>query len=220
MDALRISPRYNSRDWQALDHGDANDWAKASAIVRDRLEGRFLQFATQCLKQDYSGFVVLSIDSLLAETIQQFIDGITDGHGHSKTLVKRFLEGGRFQPEFDASAREAFYRDIRCGLLHQAEAKGMWLIRRNQESLLQKTAGGDGYIIDVQRFHAAIQGSLDDYLTLVVEPASVGLRTNLWEKMNTICRVRDARGALYEAELPARHQPPDFGGADFGPFRG
>ena len=46
MDALRISPKYTSRDWQALDPKNSSDWAKAAEVVRDRLEGRFLQFAT------------------------------------------------------------------------------------------------------------------------------------------------------------------------------
>lgn len=214
MDALRISPNYDSRAWQALDLGDSDDWVKATAIVRDRLEGRFLRFASLCLEYEYSGFVVLSIDCLLAETVQQFSEGITDGRYQSKELIKRFLEGGRFQPDFDAAAREAFYKDIRCGLLHQAEAKGMWLVRRNQPSLLHKTIRGNAYIIDVKRFHAAVQGSLDDYLSLVTEPASAGVRANLWQKMNHICRVREAWGVLYETDVESsvtqsitRHAP-------------
>jgi hypothetical protein len=200
MDALRISPHYTSLDWQDLDANDPEDWREAADVVRDRLEGRFLRFAGTCLEDKHSGFVVLAIDSLLAETIQQFMDGVTDGHGQSEKMVKRFLQGTRFQPDFDANVRKAFYTDIRCGLLHQAEAKEMWLIRRKQTALLQKVAGGQGYIIDVQRFHAALEGSLNDYLMLLCEPASSSLRSNLWTKMNQICSVRAARGALYEAE--------------------
>ena len=65
METLRISPKYTSSDWAALDRTDAAHWPKAVAIVRDRLHGRFLHFADKCLKDDYSGFVVLSIDCLL-----------------------------------------------------------------------------------------------------------------------------------------------------------
>jgi hypothetical protein len=200
MDALRISPRYTSLDWQALDSSDPKDWFKAADIIKDRLGGRFLWFASNCLRAKYSGFVVLAVDCLLAETIQQFKDGITNGHGRSEEMVKRFLEGTRFQPDFDADARKAFYRDIRCGLLHQAEAKRMWLIRRKQPALLQKIANGRGYIVDVERFHAGLTGSLDDYLKLLTEPTKSLLRSNLWKKMDQICSVRMARGALYEAE--------------------
>jgi hypothetical protein len=57
-------------------------------VIRDRLEGRFLRFASNCLTAKHSGFVVLAIDCLLAETIQQFIDGVTNGDGRSKEMVK------------------------------------------------------------------------------------------------------------------------------------
>jgi hypothetical protein len=99
MDALRISFRYTSLDWQALDARNPNDWAKAPAMVRDRLDGRFLRFAADCLMDQYSGFVVLAIDCLMAETIQQFVDGVTNGHRRSKEM--KFLAGPRFQPDFD-----------------------------------------------------------------------------------------------------------------------
>src|SRR6185369_18072232 len=112
MDALRISPNYTSLDWHALNSSVPQDWKKAADVVRDRLDGRFLGFASKFLKSKDSGFVVLAIDSLLTETIQQFEDGITNGRGKSEKLVKRFLEGKRFQPDFDAAARNAFYHDI------------------------------------------------------------------------------------------------------------
>jgi len=147
----------------------------------------------------------LAIDCLLAETIQQFMDGVTNGSGRSEEMVMRFLEGARFQPDFDANARKAFYQDIRCGLLHQAEAKRMWLIRRSQPRLLQTVgdADGQGYIVDVERFHAGLQGSLNDYLSLTCDPARSLPRSNLWKKMDQICSVRMARGALYEATSSA-----------------
>jgi hypothetical protein len=82
-DALRISPKYRSSDWQALSIHTSSDWARAAEIVRDRLEGRFLRFADSWLTDAFSGFVVLSVDCLLAETIQQFRTGETDGKGKS-----------------------------------------------------------------------------------------------------------------------------------------
>lgn len=199
MNALRISPRYTSLDWQRLNLSNTKDWSTAAEIVRDRLDGRFLRFASDCLKKRYSGFVVLAIDCLLAETLQQFSEGITDGSGQSKKMITQFLQGKHFQPAFNPKAREAFYVDIRCGLLHQAEAKKMWLIRRKQPSLLQSTAGGGGYIIDVEKFHGALQASFEEYLMAIPESSNAPLRSNLWKKMDHICSVRTARGALYEA---------------------
>jgi hypothetical protein len=89
----------------------------------------------------------------------------------------------------------------------------MWLIRRKQPALLQKVTnseGREGYIVDVECFHAAVQGSLNDYLKLISDPANSELRSNLWTKMDHICNVRAARGALYEDEgdLAAPQSPP------------
>lgn len=139
---------------------------------------------------------MLSIDSLLLETIQQFRDGITNGEGQSRRLVTKFLEGKRFQPVFDNDARIAYYTDIRCGLLHQAEARRMWLIRRDQPELLKRFPHGDGYIIDVRQFHKCVRQSMNDYLDELRKTQSVLLRQNLWRKMGQICSVREQRGAV------------------------
>lgn len=200
IDALWISPHFTSNDWYDLNRTFQGDWSKAAKIVRDRLDGRFLRYASNCLRSPYSGFVVLSIDSLLLETLQQFREGETNGHAKSKQMVTRFLEGKRFQPDFDSKARDAYFSDIRCGLLHQAEAKKMWLIRRGRASLLEPSPDGQGYIIDVQMFHKAVRGSMNDYLRELLQPTSNELRTNLWTKMNHICSVRSQRGAVYPVE--------------------
>jgi hypothetical protein len=202
METLRISPKHTAKDWEKLDRNEPTDWPKAVRIVRDRLHGRFLHFADKCLKDDYSGFVVLAIDCLLAEALQQFIDGVTNGDRRSKELSKKFLEGSRFQPYFDTDdLRLAFYQDIRCGLLHQAEAKNKWLIRRKQKALLKNV--NDGYIIDVERFHTAMKASLRDYFALLCKPESTNLRDKLWTKMDHICNVRAARGAMEILESSA-----------------
>jgi hypothetical protein len=198
-EGLRISPKYTSSDWNTLSIDTPADWVRAVEIVRDRLEGRFLRFVDSCLPDPFSGFIVLAVDSLLAETIQQFREGETNGTGKSKKYIREFLSGPRFQPDFDEDATTLFYSDIRCGLLHQAEAKEMWLVRRGQPVMLKPVPGGKGYIIDVPRFHAAVRQSLGDYYQELIDPSRGGLRTKLWKKMDQISRVRTARGVVYEA---------------------
>lgn len=199
-ESLRISPRFIADDWYALKCDSPNDWAKAAEMVKDRLDGRFPRYASNCLRSPYSGYVVLAIDSLLLETLQQFREGVINGHGRSREMVTQFLGGKRFQPAFDPEARNAFYSDIRCGLLHQAEAKRMWLLRRGQKAMLQPSPDGQGYVIDVQAFHKAVRGSMTDYLRELRQPTSNQLRANLWEKMAHICSVRTQRGAVYAVE--------------------
>jgi len=197
---LRISPKYSAKDWSTLVRGAPEDWARAADIVRDRLEGRFLRFADSWLTDPFSGFVVLAVDCLLAETLQQFRAGETSGSGKSKRYITQFLSGPRFQPDFDQDARLRFYEDVRCGLLHQAEAKGMWLVRRGQSKMLRIVTNGSGYIIDVERFHDAVRLSLEDYCRDIVDSSQEDLRGNLWRKMEQICGIRTARGLLFEAD--------------------
>lgn len=198
--ALKISPNYTSEDWLSLNRDDPCDWEAAALIVKDRLDGRFLYYAGKCLGSPDSGFVVLSIHCLLLETLQQFIDGIIDGHGKSKSLVKKFLQGTRFQPFFDELASESFYSDIRCGLLHQAEARDMWLIRRGERALLSRITSTEGYILDIQLFHEAVGLAFNDYLDSLRDPNQAQLRKNLWVKMNNISNVRAQRGALLSVD--------------------
>jgi hypothetical protein len=196
MEALRISPQYKAEHWRKLDKSKEEDWPTAAAIVHDRLHGRFLKFADMCLKEDSSGFVVLSIDCLLVETLQQFIEGETRDWSDSERSFKRFLAGPRFATSFiPPQTRRRFYLDIRCGLLHQAEAKKKWLVRRKQAGML-RLVGPDEYIIDVELFHAAVKGSLDDYLAEILKPERADLREKLWTKMDHICNIRESRGAM------------------------
>ena len=199
-DVLRISPQYSSTDWFALSIQDEEHWQRAVTIVQDRLAGRFLRFADTCLPDPYSGFVVLALDCLLAETIEQFRAGIINGNGKSRKLIKRFLARPRFQPYFDEDARTHFFEDIRCGLLHQAEAREKWLVRRGRSVMLEKIELGRGFIIDVKKFHEAVGCSLQDYLDELVAPENAGLRAKLWKKMDHISQIREERGLLYESD--------------------
>lgn len=113
MDGLRISPNYSAAYWNALSSSTPSDWMRAAEVVRDRLEGRFLRFADNCLKDPFSGFIVLAVDCLLAETIQQFRVGDIVGKANSEKHIKNFLAEQPFQPEFDEEARTRFYKDIR-----------------------------------------------------------------------------------------------------------
>src|SRR5437660_4686406 len=109
MEGLRISPKYSSEDWSALSISAPADWTRAADMVRDRLEGRFLRFVDSWLSDPFSGFIVLAVDSLLAETIEQFRAGETDGRGKSQRYISHFLCGPRFRADFDDDAKKRFY---------------------------------------------------------------------------------------------------------------
>lgn len=195
---LAISPNFTSSEWISLSQLSSADWLTAIQILRDRLEGRYFRFLHHLIEDPHSGFIVLSVDCLLAETLAQFRAGFTSGDSRRGRFIKQFLAGPRFHHHFDEQARTRFYEDIRCGLLHQAEAKQMWLVRRNQPEMLQKVETESGYIIDVQKFHAAVHDSFEDYCEELLDPSCVELRSNLWIKMDDICKTRNQRGLLLD----------------------
>lgn len=199
-DALKISPQYTSDDWAALDISNPEHWIRAADMVHDRLNGRFLRYATNALRSPYSGFVVLAIDSLVLETLQQFRLGVTtEGRGKSEKYITAILARPQFNQHFVGTAPKDFYADIRCGLLHQAEARNKWLIWRNQEQMLS-VQPGKRYIIDVRLFHRAVLACLKSYLREVRHPENQDLRAKLWKKMTDISNARTLRGVEFAVE--------------------
>ena len=81
--AKRISSLHNSSDWSPdLADIDSTSWANGIEIIKDRFESRYFKPIDQLLnssdkKVKYTcGFLVMSIDCLLIETLNQFYLGL------------------------------------------------------------------------------------------------------------------------------------------------
>lgn len=196
--ALRISPKYDADDWRRLNPEDPKDWQCAVAIFRDRIEGRFIRYADDLVKDEHSGFVVLAIDCLVVEALEQFIKGETETpYKKGESYFVNLLTGDYFPRGFDEDTARRFYQEIRCGLLHQAETKGMTLVRRGRENLVERTPDGKGMVIDVMRFHESLKHAIEAYSQALVDPSKTDLRSRFWTKMDGIARVRENRVALF-----------------------
>jgi hypothetical protein len=196
--ALRISPRFDATYWQRLNLDEETDWPRAVEVFRDRIEGRFVRYANDLLKDLSSGFVVLAIDAIVAETLEQFIQGVGETPWKKGEDYFVSLLTGRFFPEgFDKETASRFYTEIRCGLLHQAETKGQTLVRRGREKMVEKTSDGIGMIIDVVKFHESLRTAIDAYGKALVEAGEADLRKKFWNKMDGIARIRENRVALF-----------------------
>lgn len=76
----KISPKHLSNEWNT-DLADVNSptWTSAIEIIRTRFESRYFSPIKQLLNSNdktvkYNcGFLIMSIDSLLIETLNQFI---------------------------------------------------------------------------------------------------------------------------------------------------
>ena len=81
--AKKISSKHYSTDWTAnLADRNSPDWTTAIEIIKERFEARFLKPVEILIAHPEkeirvnSGFLVMSIDCLLIETLNQFYLGL------------------------------------------------------------------------------------------------------------------------------------------------
>ena len=88
-----------------------------------------------------------------------------------------------------------FYKQIRCGLLHQSEAEGVSRIKRGGNlPLVSETADGASLVINKEAFHALLETEIDRYCEQLKSAANQPLRAAFRRKLNAICRVEGSDG--------------------------
>lgn len=190
-DNIRISPKYSAADWRTIAFCREQDWKKAIEIFIDRIDGRFLRYIRQIEFNKYAGFVVMALDCLLIETLQQFYAGVQD------TPIKKgrdyfitFLTRGTFGHFFTQDLANKFYRDIRNGILHQAEIKGSSKISiRTDSPLVNYTSDKKGIIVNRKLFHQDLLLEFEDYVSRLRDQGEKELRNNFRRKMDYICQI-------------------------------
>jgi len=192
IESMEISPRYNARNWTSLTFSAEEDWQKAVDIFEDRIRGRFLDIIACIESHAYAGFAVLALDCLLIETLQQFREGKHETpSGQAKQYFVRFLTQTSFGDFFSEETAVMFYKQFRCGILHQAEVKATSLVRRRQVPLVDFTDDRQGLIINRELFHRQLVIEFEHYVGQLREnnPLSKVMRQNFRKKMDYICRV-------------------------------
>lgn len=187
---MRISAQYTTEDWKALTFSDEAEWELAVDMFRDRINSRYLDHIDSLMTRKVSGFAVLSLDCVLIETMQQFREGTRNTpSGKGKQYFVNFLTGTAFSQHFATKSAERFYKEIRCGLLHQSEAEGSSRIKRGDRPLVELTADEKSVIVNVPRFHELLKEVIASYASELLRPESTACRKAFRKKMNFICRV-------------------------------
>jgi len=190
---VRISRNYSVEDWKRLRFASEADWKQAVAIFEDRLETRYLEHIRAILPRSTSGFAVLALDSVLIETLEQFRRGKPKTpKRQGQQYFEAFLTETAFSEHFDVPLAALFYKTIRCGLLHQAEAEGTSRIKRGGgRPLIAYTVDHSGVVINTRRFHEILEQVIRDYSAQLRKPDSMSEREAFRRKMNYICRTED-----------------------------
>jgi hypothetical protein len=194
---MKIAPNFEAARWKELelDSAVSPDWDIAISVLKSRISERYIapgdflvaaEKETPAIRRRF-GFAVLAIDCLLVETLGAFLDGLEETTGRSKDVFCKFLTSRpQFRRDFPQSMAEQFYREFRCGVLHQAEVGGsskVWSIG----PIVQKH--GDSVIVNRNEFHQRLKSDFTEYLQELRDPINAQLRSNFRTKMDFIARA-------------------------------
>ena len=140
----------------------------------------------------------MAIDCLLIETLQQFIKGVSETpRGKNESYFKKFLIS-YFKEYFDDEKAKMFYRQIRCGILHQAETKENSKIKISHELPIVKfTKEKDGLIINRKKFHGKLKKAIKSYIRQLKDTTNEPLRNN-FRKKNGLYLQNRVSGVIYK----------------------
>lgn len=117
---------------------------RMAKFIYERFNERYIEpFEAICDKKKKNGFSLMAISCLMIEALETFYQGLEDSR---KDKNSNDIYGGDFFEAFFSHCDELtefkgmgikFYKNIRCGILHQAETKGGWKIsRKGRDPLL------------------------------------------------------------------------------------
>jgi hypothetical protein len=199
---FKISEKYLNTYWTGLTLVDDSsiNWTNGISVIKDRFDSRFFNQIDKVKDDEFSGFVVMSIDCLLIETLMQFYLGVDNTEinyrGNQWKAFRDFFKNSRhFNSDFKTNKIcETFYKQFRCGLLHQAQTKEKSLIKICQTNFLALADTSNvevGLIIDRTQFHSKLVLEFNEYIQKLTDNENnfVGdnLRVKAIAKMNLIC---------------------------------
>lgn len=175
------------------------EWENAIDIVRNRFNERYFDPIDEMIKHERKeirtrvGFIIMSIDCLLIETLNQFLFGIEDTNTkyykhnpdiefrYNSQAFRDFFNYSTYFPVFQSTndLSKIFYEEIRCGLLHQAQTKTDSVINIKNPKMVQPVDGqnfNNGIEINRTIFHVALENEFKKYFKDLENPESKNMK--------------------------------------------
>lgn len=205
----KISGSNTINDWIILRNeldinpGDNQLWIKAyEDFLYKRIDTRYLK-PIQAIKNNiktYEGenFAIVTILCSLIEFLEATITGVTYKYkkpdvnnfeyNDSKNKFINFLENRfPFNKKFDHNLAKIFYENVRCGMLHEAQTEGNWLIRVDNKKDIIETRADGMIVFDVSKFQTSLEIFFKRYRDDLMKDDY--LKVALRRKINAICRL-------------------------------
>lgn len=152
---IRLSSSVTIKQYRELEA--AKDREQIAVFVVERFQERYLEPALSARTK--SGFALMAINCLMIESLVSFRRGWKDTRRLSESAFCFFFDREDAFADFRGNAHE-FYVNVRCGILHQAETTGGWLIHLKKEKFL---FDGRYKIVNAREFTERLQTCLSDY---------------------------------------------------------
>ena len=139
--STKLSSSTTVADYKKLEA--ANDRKRLAQFLVERFDERYFRPIEESPSKH--GFAVLAVACLVIETLESFYQGRADTKNVSTQMFRDFLARDTALKVL-AGGNDWFYKDIRCGILHQSESRGGWRILRTgplldaQAKILNATA--------------------------------------------------------------------------------
>ncbi len=205
VDEHYISGWKTANDWMAFrnrlvaDAGQAVWHTAYDEFFFPRLQLRYfdpIKVLQQELHSQGEGFSIVAIQCTLLEFIESTFQGLryrflrrgeklrAHEYNISSSLFVNFLcNRSPFSKEFSSGLAEDFYKNIRCGLLHEAQTKGGWRIWAEDHH--KRIVDSPNKILFRNNFHAALLGCVKQYRKDLSESHS--LQEAFVRKLDSLC---------------------------------
>jgi hypothetical protein len=146
----------------------------------ERFRERYISPINAAHKETKHGFCTMAVSCLMIEALESFWRGWPDTKNKRSEPFLRFFERTAALSAF-VEKTEAFYKHVRCGILHQGETTDGWTIHRNGPLLKGKS-------INATELHKVVACSLKEHAAfLKIEDQTSERWRNFKTKMKHVC---------------------------------
>jgi hypothetical protein len=178
---VRLSSSTTIRRYRELEADGENKKSEIANFIVERFQERYLDPARTARTK--SGFALMAINCLMIESLVSFRRGWRNTRNLSEAAFCFFFDRENTFSEFRGHAHE-FYVNVRCGILHQAETTGGWLIHLKEEDFLFDP---EHNIVNAKEFTERMADCLTAYRNeLKIATWNNEIWVNLRKKMNAI----------------------------------
>jgi hypothetical protein len=128
--AVKLSSSLTIEHYRSLELND--DRAALASFIVERFEERYFRPVGE--SHIKHGFTIIAVCCLVIETLESFYQGHGDTRSKSAQMFRDFFKRDDSLRIF-GEPEGWFFRDIRCGILHQGEARCGWRILRSGDLL-------------------------------------------------------------------------------------